>query len=248
MDIDYTRNKLIEIIKYKGISEIFLSMPGVIERIAEDRANMLESRISLGTSTNLLDGKATSFTYSTMDDRFMKFEMIEGGRVRINALPRQSGEKYPEETIILNKDGIDVGRRYTLPQGIYSKIIRGKGIIEEKFYTNNDSFSTYNFLDIGNWKLVDLDRNTLGIPLTVSYSNPENGKDTVLGKPKIMTEEEIEALIRKNSDEIVLRYPNCNGYFESLISNAKQAYEANMLVISDEYRKKRDAGVTLDDK
>ena len=247
MDINYTRNKLIEIIKDKGISEKFLSMPGVIERIAEDRANMLESRISLGTSTNLLDGKATSFTYSTMDDRFMKFEMIEGGRVRINALPRQSGEKYPEETIILNEYGIDVGRRYTLPQGIYSKIIRGNGIIEEKFYTNNDSFSTYNFLDIGNWKLVDSDRNTLGIPLTVSYSNPENGKDTALEKPKIMAEEEIEALIRKNSDEIVLKYPNCKDYFENLISNSKQAYKTNMMVISDEYRKERDAGVTLDD-
>ena len=169
MDIDYTRNKLIEIIQNKGISEKFLSLPGVMERIAEDEANMLENRIFVDSKTPKIDNKATSFTYSSVDDRFMRFEMLEDGKTKIHSVPRQSNATFPEETIILDENGIDIERKYLVIPGNYSIIRRMKGIIEENYYIRDRKFSTYQLLDDGNWRLADSDRHTLGIPLTVSY-------------------------------------------------------------------------------
>lgn len=243
MDIDYTRNKLIEIIQNKGISEKFLSLPGVMERIAEDEANMLENRIFVDSKTPKTDNKATSFTYSSVDDRFMRFEMLEDGKTKIHSVPRQSNATFPEETIILDENGIDIERKYLVIPGNYSIIRRMKGIIEENYYIRDRKFSTYQLLDDGNWRLADSDRHTLGIPLTVSYHDFKQKDNSRFEEIELKSEKQLAERIRHNSEKIVLLYPNCKEYFDTLLSNAKQAYRFNMDIMLKYYNNKNNSNM-----
>lgn len=239
MEDSYARNKLIEVIREKGISENFLNLPGVVERIVEDGADMLEKRIITSPNKNINKGEATSFVYSTSDDKFMKFAIMLDGHVAIDVMPRQSNKHYPREIIRLNDDGIDVRHTCYKTPDEYSVTEREEnGIIDKKEYVQGKRISTSNTLDVGNWRLLDSNGNALGIPLLVNYETPGKQADSRFENPPVMGDSELEAVIRNNSNKVASLYPSTREYFERLIPVAKQSYKDNMLVISPKYRER----------